>query len=65
VNIGLIYRSQATLHLDGHLLAGGTGVADARKTFVVPQVLTGGIAMWPVRHKDREWKLELDVDYTG
>jgi long-chain fatty acid transport protein len=65
VNIGLIYRSQATLHLDGQLLAGGTRVADARTTFVVPQVLTGGIALWPVRDKEREWKLELDVDYTG
>jgi long-subunit fatty acid transport protein len=65
VNIGLIYRSQATLHLDGQLLAGGTRVADARTTFVVPQVLTGGIALWPVRDNEREWKLELDVDYTG
>lgn len=65
VNIGLIYRSQATLHLDGQLLAGGTRVADARTTFVVPQVLTGGIALWPVRNKEREWKVELDVDYTG
>ena len=65
VNIGLIYRSQATLHLNGQLHAGGTPLADARTTFVVPQVLTGGIALWPVRDQDREWKLELDVDYTG
>ncbi len=65
VNIGLIYRSQATLHLDGQLLAGGTHVADTRTTLVLPQIFTGGIAVWPVRHKDREWKLELDVDYTG
>ena len=65
VNIGLIYRSQATLHLNGQLLAGGSPLADARTTFVVPQVLTGGIALWPVRDQDREWKLELDVDYTG
>jgi long-chain fatty acid transport protein len=65
VNIGLIYRSQATLHLDGQLLAGGSHLADARTTFVVPQVFTGAIALWPVRDQDREWKLELDVDYTG
>ena len=65
VNIGLIYRSQATLYLNGQLLAGGSPLADARTTFVVPQVLTGGIALWPVRDHDREWKLELDVDYTG
>ncbi len=65
VNIGVIYRSQATLHLDGQLLAGGSRIADARTTFVVPQVLTGGVALWPVRNKAREWKLEMDVMYTG
>ena len=43
VNIGLIYRSQATLHLDGQLLAGGTHVADTRTTLVSTD-LTGGIA---------------------
>ncbi|WHZ24543.1 MAG: membrane protein involved in aromatic hydrocarbon degradation [Nitrospira sp.] len=64
-NIGLIYRSQATLHLDGQFLAGGTPIADTRTTFVIPQVLTGGIAIWPVRNREREWKLELDIDYTG
>lgn len=65
VNVGLIYRSQATLHLDGQLRAGGSYLADARTTFVIPQVLTGGIALWPIRDRDLEWKLELDVDYTG
>jgi long-chain fatty acid transport protein len=65
VNIGLIYRSQATLHLDGQFLANGTLLADSRSTFVVPQIITGGIAVWPVRNTAREWKLELDVDYTG
>ncbi|MET0514074.1 MAG: outer membrane protein transport protein [Nitrospiraceae bacterium] len=64
-NIGLIYRSQATLHLDGQFLAGGTKIADATTTFVIPQIITGGIAVWPVRTNVREWKLELDVDYTG
>jgi long-chain fatty acid transport protein len=65
VNVGLIYRSQATLHLDGQLRAGGSYLADARTTFVIPQVLTGGIALWPIRDHDHEWKLELDIDYTG
>ena len=65
VNIGLIYRSQATMHLDGQFLANGTLLADSRSTFVVPQIITGGIAVWPVRNTAREWKLELDVDYTG
>lgn len=64
-NIGLVYRSQATLHLDGEFRANGALVSDASTTLVLPQVLTGGIALWPVRNQDREWKLEVDVDYTG
>ena len=64
-NIGVIYRSQATLHLDGEFRANGALVSDASTTLVLPQVLTGGIALWPVRDQDREWKLEVDVDYTG
>ena len=64
-NIGLVYRSQATLHLDGSFLANGSPVADASTTLVLPQVITGAIAVWPIRNKDHEWKVELDVDYTG
>ncbi len=65
VNIGLLYRSQATLHLNGQFLANGTLVGNARSTLVLPQVFTGGIAVWPIRDREREWKLELDVDYAG
>jgi long-chain fatty acid transport protein len=32
---------------------------------VLPQVITGGIALWPVRNTKREWKVELNVDYVG
>jgi long-chain fatty acid transport protein len=64
-NIGVIYRSQATLHLGGEFRAGGALVSDASTTLVLPQVLTGGIALWPVRDRNREWKFEMDVDYTG
>ena len=64
-NIGIVYRSQATLHLNGALLANGAKVSDATATFVLPQVFTGAIAIWPVRNHDREWKLEVDVDYVG
>jgi len=64
-NIGFVYRSQATLHLDGEFRANGALVSDATSTFVLPQVFTGAIALWPVRDEFREWKLELDVDYTG
>ena len=65
VNIAVVYRSQATLHLDGVLLSNGVKVQDATTTFVLPQIITGGIAVWPVRTADREWKLELNVDYVG
>lgn len=64
-NIGIVYRSQATLHLNGALLADGAKVSDARATFVLPQIMTGAIAIWPVRTNEREWKLEMDVDYVG
>ena len=64
-NLAVVYRSQATLHLDGALLANGLKVQDATTTFVLPQVITGGIALWPLRDAEREWKLELNVDYVG
>lgn len=64
-NVALVYRSQATLHLNGNLLANGGLVADASTTLVLPQVFTGGISLWPIRDRSHEWKLELDVDMTG
>jgi long-chain fatty acid transport protein len=64
-NIGIVYRSQAALHLNGALLANGATVSDAGTTLVLPQIITGAIAVWPVRTREREWKLEMDVDYVG
>lgn len=64
-NIAVVYRSQATLHLDGALLENGVKIQDATTTLVLPQVITGGIALWPVRNAERAWKLELNVDYVG
>lgn len=64
-NIGVVYRSQATMHLTGALLSNGAKVQDATATLVLPQVITGAIALWPVRTDAREWKIELDVDYVG
>jgi long-chain fatty acid transport protein len=64
-NIGVVYRSQAILHLTGSLLANGATLSDARATLVLPQMITGAIALWPVRTREREWKLELDLDYVG
>lgn len=64
VNVGLVYRSEVDLNLDGNFLANGGLLADSSTTLILPQVFTGGIAVWPVRNADREWKVELDVDYT-
>ncbi|MGH7146309.1 MAG: OmpP1/FadL family transporter [Nitrospiraceae bacterium] len=64
-NIGLIYRSQAVVPLSGQLLVNGTAVADAKANLVLPPIYAGGISLWPVRDQEREWKLEMDVDYVG
>jgi len=65
VNIGVVYRSQATLHLAGEFRANGALVSDAKATLVLPQILSGAVAIWPVRTRERAWKLEADVDYVG
>jgi long-chain fatty acid transport protein len=65
VSIGFVYRSQAVLPLNGSLLVNGTRIADASTDLVLPQMVTGAIAVWPVRTGEREWKVELDVEYVG
>lgn len=64
-SIGLVYRTQAVVPLNGSVLVNGAKVADASTSLVLPQIYTGAIAIWPIRTGDREWKLELDVDYVG
>lgn len=64
-NIGLVYRNQVGLPLNGGILANGVKTSDASTTFVLPQVISGAVAIWPTRTAEREWKLELDVDYVG
>jgi long-chain fatty acid transport protein len=64
VNIGIVYRSGTTFHLRGHVLVNGAVAANATTTAVLPPVITGAIAVWPVRNKDHEWKLEFDMDFV-
>lgn len=64
LNLALVYRSSTTLELDGDLLVNGQRFADARTKVHLPTILTGGVAIWPIRDKDREWKMEVDVDYA-
>jgi long-chain fatty acid transport protein len=65
VSIGLVYRSQAGLPLKGSLLVNGAKAADAATDLVLPQMVTGALAIWPVRSLEREWKVEVDVEYVG
>ena len=64
-SVGLVYTSQAVLPLNGSFFANGTKVADASTTLVLPQIYRGAMAVWPVRDREHEWKLEVDVEYVG
>jgi long-chain fatty acid transport protein len=63
-NVGIVYRSQAVVPLSGQFMVNGATVADAKANLVLPQIMTGAIALWPVRDNEREWKMEMDVDYV-
>ncbi len=65
LSVGLVYRSRAVVPLNGVLLVNGTKVAEASTDLVLPHMLTGAVAVWPVRTREREWKVELDVEYVG
>ena len=64
LNFGFVFRRGANLDLDGRFLAGGAHVADAKTTLELPDTYTWAIAVWPIRNAQREWKLEVDVDYA-
>lgn len=64
-SIGVVYRSRMLLPLQGTLLVNGATVANGQTGLVLPPVYTVAAAVWPVRTNQREWKLEVDVDYVG
>jgi long-chain fatty acid transport protein len=64
-NIGLVYRSQAVVPLSGQFMVNGATAADAKANLVLPPIYSAAMALWPVRDQEREWKMELDVDYIG
>lgn len=64
-SVGLLYRTQAVVPLGGSLLVNGAKVSDASTNLVLPQIYTAALAVWPVRTGEREWKLEVDIDYVG
>jgi long-chain fatty acid transport protein len=63
-NVGLVFRSQAVVPLSGQFIVNGATVADAKANLVLPQIMTAAVALWPVRDQEREWKLEMDIDYV-
>ena len=60
-----IWRSQAVLPLNGEFRANGALLANASTAIRLPEVWTGGLAYWPVRNHEKEWKVEVDVDYVS
>lgn len=64
LSVAGIWRSQAVLPLNGEFRANGMLIANASTSIRLPEVWTGGVAFWPVRNQEREWKVEVDVDYV-
>lgn len=64
LNFGIVYRGPVTLNLKGDFLLNGRRAAGAEVEFKLPSILTGAVAAWPLRDAEREWKVELDVDYA-
>lgn len=65
VNVALVFRSRATLNLTGQFLNKSQGFALGAKTdLTLPQIITAGLAVWPIRDDRREWKVEIDVDHA-
>lgn len=62
LNFGFVYRSETALDLNGEFLVNGTKRANASTKFILPEIMSAAVAYWPVRARDREWKLEFDVD---
>lgn len=65
VNFGIVYRSGADLNLNGNFLVNGALVSDVTTTVNLPQVVSGGVAWWPIRKETHEWKLEYDMEWIG
>lgn len=64
LNLAFIWRSQAVLPIDGVFLVNGALVANASSSIRLPEIYTWGVAFWPVRNANHEWKVEVDVDYS-
>lgn len=64
VNFGFVWRSEAELPLRGNLYLNGVKTAKSKSGLRFPDIYTAALAVWPLRNRDREWKLETDIDYV-
>lgn len=64
LNLAFMYQHSASLNLAGDFRVNNQTIADADATLNLPRVYTFGVAFWPVRDADSEWKLEVDLDYS-
>jgi long-chain fatty acid transport protein len=64
LNLGFVWRSQAVLPIDGQLQSNGALVSQASTSLRFPETYTVALAGWPIRTAEREWKIEVDVDYA-
>ena len=64
VNFGFVYRSQSDLPLNGKLSVNSMSVAKSQSSLHFPDSYTVGLAVWPLRDRESEWKIETDVDYV-
>lgn len=65
LSVGLVYRSRTVVPLNGVLLVNGVKVAEVSTVLVLPHMVTGAVAVWTVRTRERAWEIELDVEYVG
>jgi long-chain fatty acid transport protein len=65
LNFGLVHRSQVTLDIKGEFISNGVLFADIVSSKMnLPEIWSAGLAYWPVRDPQHEWKVEFDVDFV-
>ena len=64
INFGFIWRSQAVLPLKGKLLANGNFVTNTSFSLRFPESYEFGVAVWPIRDHQLDWKVEADLQYV-
>ncbi|HWP57961.1 MAG TPA: outer membrane protein transport protein [Candidatus Acidoferrales bacterium] len=64
MSLAFVYRGAAALPLNGELSLSGARIARSKSSLRFPESYTAGVAVWPIRDSQREWKIESDVDYV-